>query len=283
MDRPALAEFLVRHREALLPEDVGLYPGARRRVPGLRREEVAQLAVMSTDYYTRLEQRRGPQPSTQMLDALARALRLSLDEREDLHRLAGHSAPERGALVDHVAPPLLRVMDRLADTPAFILDALGRTLVANDPARALYGDERDRLGNERSEVFRWFAHPEPERRRYPPGEHEHHSRALVASLRAAYGTEAGRADASALAEEITARSEEFAQLWDAQLVSRRFTDHKVVLHPEIGAIEVDCQALLTEDQSQALLVLTAAPGSEDADKLRLLSVLGTQQFAADGT
>lgn len=281
MDRDALAEFLVRHREVLRPEDVGLYPGARRRVAGLRREEVAQLAAMSTDYYTRLEQRRGPQPSPQMLDALARGLRLSLDEREYLHRLGGHSAPERTPLTDHVAPALLRVLDRLSDTPAMILDALGATLVANDPARALYGDERGRIGDDRSEIFRWFSRPGTEREHYPSEDHDRQSRALVSSLRAAYGMEGSRARAGELARELAARSDEFAELWDAQLVSRRFTDHKVVVHPEIGPIEVDCQALLTEDMSQVLLVLTAAPHSEDADKLRLLSVLGTQQFSAD--
>ena len=127
MDRDALAVFLVEHRRALLPADVGLPEGARRRTAGLRREEVAQLAAMSTDYYARLEQRRAPQPSTQMLAALARALRLSSDERDYLFRVAGHAAPDRVA-AEHVAPALLRVLDRLSDTPAMILSALGEAL-----------------------------------------------------------------------------------------------------------------------------------------------------------
>src|SRR5215207_11448213 len=102
MDRPQLADFLRRRREALQPEDVGLGAGPRRRTKGLRREEVAMLAHMSTDYYARLEQQRGPQPSEQMLAALARALRLSADERDYLYRLAGHGVPRRSPQDSHV-------------------------------------------------------------------------------------------------------------------------------------------------------------------------------------
>ena len=93
-DRAELADFLRTRREALQPEDVGLPRGARRRTAGLRREEVAALCGMSADYYSRLEQERGPHPSEQMLAAIARGLRLSLDERDHLFRLAGH--PRRG-------------------------------------------------------------------------------------------------------------------------------------------------------------------------------------------
>ncbi|WP_454050059.1 helix-turn-helix transcriptional regulator [Cellulomonas sp. Marseille-Q8402] len=279
MDRDALADFLVRHREALRPGDVGLSPGVRRRAPGLRREEVAQLAVMSTDYYTRLEQRRGPQPSTQMLGSVARALRLTPDERDYLYRVAGHSAPDRASTADYVAPGLLRVLDRLTDTPAFILDALGRTLVQNDPARALLGDAAGLAGWERSAIYRWFVHPEQERWRYPEADRDRQGRAQVASLRAAHGSMGPRSQAGDLVRELTARSAEFARLWKAHEVSRRFEDHKVLIHPEIGPVEVDCQALFTEDESQALLVLTAPPRSEAEGKLKLLAVLGTQQLA----
>src|SRR5690348_18490604 len=133
MDRAALADFLRRRREALQPGDVGLPAGfaGRRRTRGLRREEVAALAAMSTDYYTRLEQQRGPQPSEQMLTALARALRLTGDERDYLFRVGGHNAPAPVAAAAHVAPALLRVLDRLSDTPALILSSLGETLVQN--------------------------------------------------------------------------------------------------------------------------------------------------------
>src|SRR5690349_22260419 len=127
MDRDALADFLRHKRAALKPDDVGLGPGRRRRTPGLRREEVASLAHMSTDFYTRLEQRRGSRPSEAMVASIARALRLTLDERDHLLQLAGHVPPARGVRSDHVTPALLRVLDRL-DTPAQIVDDLGHTL-----------------------------------------------------------------------------------------------------------------------------------------------------------
>lgn len=279
MDRSALADFLTRHRHALQPADVGLPPGARRRTPGLRRDEVALLATMSTDYYARLEQRRGPQPSTQMLAALARALRLSAEERDYLFRVAGHSAPDQVAATEYVAPALLRVLDRLTDTPALILSVLGEPLVQNEPARALFGDARHHTGLARSEIHRWFTDPDTARRMYPAADHHHQSRAQVASLRAAYGLLGATSRAGEIVRDLQRRSPEFVALWDQHEVGRRFADHKVLLHPEIGPIELDCQALFTEDQHQALLVLTAAPNSEAAEKLRLLSVLGTQQFS----
>ncbi len=278
MDRPALADFLVRRRSALRPRDVGLPDGARRRTAGLRREEVASLAQMSTDYYTRLEQRRGPQPSTQILGAITRALRLTPDERDYLYRVAGHDAPAREAPTEYVAPALLRVMDRLADTPALVLNPLGEVLVQNGPARALLGDATGYTGLERSEVYRWFARPETERQRYPEDDRPRHSRAQVASLRAAYGAVGADSRVGELVRELQRISTEFADLWERHEVARRFADHKVLVHPEVGPIELDCQVLLTEDQTQALLVLTAAPNTEDEEKLRLVSVLGTQQF-----
>lgn len=232
---------------------------------------------MSTDYYARLEQRRGPQPSAQILASLARALRLTPDERDYLHRVCGHSAPDRTVFTDYVHPGMLRVLDRLDDTPAFVVSALDEVLVQNDAARALLGDARGLEGIERSGIYRWFAHPDDERRRYPTEDHARHSRVLVASLRSAYGALGESSRAGEIVRELTARSAEFAELWDVHEVRRRFEDHKVLIHPEIGPIEVDCQALFTEDESQALIVLTAAPGSDAASKLELLRVLGTQR------
>lgn len=279
MDRAALADFLRRHREALQPGDVGLGPGLRRRAPGLRREEVAQLALMSTDYHTRLEQQRGPQPSTQILASVARALRLTADERDYLYRVAGHGVPDRTVDPGHVAPALQRVLDRLSDTPALILDPLGQTLAQNDLARALYGDATAHTGWERSEIYRWFAHPETARSVYPEHDRARQGRALVAGLRAAVGTLGTTSRAGELVAVLQETSPEFAELWDRQEVARRFADHKVLVHPEVGEIEVDCQVLLTEDQLQALLVITATPGSESEEKIRLLGVLGTQDLA----
>ncbi|MCE0507708.1 helix-turn-helix transcriptional regulator [Microbacterium sp. KKR3/1] len=277
MDRDALAEFLLRRREALGPADVGLPSGPRRRTSGLRREEVAQLATMSTDYYTRLEQRRGPQPSVQILSSLARALRLTEDERDYLFRLCGHSAPDRAPLTEYVRPGILRVLDRLHDTPAFVVSLLDEVLVQNDASRALVGDSTALTGLDRSGIYRWFAHPDVERRRYREVDHPRQARALVGALRAAHGVMGPRSRAGEIVEALSARSPEFVELWEAHVVSRRFEQHKVMVHPELGEIEVDCQALFSEDESQALIVLTAAPGSESAGKLEFLRVLGMQR------
>ncbi|MFB9837166.1 helix-turn-helix transcriptional regulator [Actinoallomurus acaciae] len=278
MDRTALADFLRRRREALQPEDVGLPEGARRRAPGLRREEVAALAVMSTDYYTRLEQRRGPQPSEQMLASLARALRLTGGERDYLFEIAGHGTPTSVSAATHVAPALMRVLDRLDDTPALILSNLGETLVQNRMADALFGDRSGYTGLARSEIYRWFTDPS-ERLRYPEDDRDRQSRALVANLRAAYAPMGPRSRAGELVRALRRASTEFAELWDRHEVAKRFEDHKTLIHPELGPIELDCQVLFTEDQSQALLVLTAPRRSEGYEKLRLLAVLGQDRFA----
>ncbi|GAA3559745.1 helix-turn-helix transcriptional regulator [Amycolatopsis ultiminotia] len=277
MDRAELAAFLRRRREQLRPADVGLPAGARRRARGLRREEVAALTAMSTDYYTRLEQQRGPQPSEQMLAALARALRLSDDERDYLFRVAGRNAPTPMVAATHVAPALLRVLDRLSDTPALILSNLGETLVQNRLAEALYGDRLRYTGLARSEIYRWFTDPE-ERRVYPEHDRARQSRALVANLRVAHGSMGPQSRAGELVRALCRESTEFAELWERHEVAKRFQDHKVLVHPQLGDIEVDCQVLFTEDQSQALLVLTAPPRTEAFEKIQLLGVLGQQQF-----
>jgi transcriptional regulator with XRE-family HTH domain len=279
MDRSGLADFLRRRREALQPADVGLPPGARRRTSGLRREEVAALTGMSTDYYTRLEQQRGPQPSTQMLTAIARALRLTLDERDHLFRLAGQNAPARCRPSEHVSPSLLRVFDRLTDTPALVLSDLADTLVENRLAAALLGDSAGHTGLARSAYYRWFTDPEA-RSRYRPADHAHQSRVQAAGLRAALSTNGSDTRAQELVGRLLQVSPEFAEVWEQHEVARRFDDHKTLVHPELGEIDVDCQALFTEDRGQVLLVLTAAPGTESAEKLQLLSVIGSQQFSA---
>ena len=278
MDRDALADFLRRRREALTPADVGLAPGARRRTPGLRREEVAALTGMSADYYARLEQQRGPQPSQQMLAAIARALRLNLDERDHLFRLAGHHAPERVRRSEHISPALLRVLDRLDDTPAMVLSALSEALLQNRMATALLGDLTSYKGLARSGFYRWFTDPDS-RSRYPADTHDHQSRIQASGLRAAFtaGTD-GRA--AAIVGELRSRSEEFVRVWDQHEVGIRFEDRKTIVHPELGEVHVDCQPLFTQDMSQTLLVLTASPGSESFDKLQLLGVLGQQQFTS---
>ncbi|PXA67181.1 helix-turn-helix transcriptional regulator [Cryobacterium arcticum] len=279
MDQPALAAFLRTRRSGLRPEDVGLPAGPRRLVPGLRREEVAALAGMSTDYYVRMEQGRSPQPSEQMLAALARAIRLSNDERDYLYRVAGHNVPARTPQDTHVAPPLLRVFDRLEQTPALILSSLGETLAQNRLGAALLGDHSRHTGLARSSVYRWFTDP-AERLIYPEADRARQSKAQASSLRVALGAAGPRSRAGTLVRELHKVSPEFTEIWELHEVATRFEDHKTLIHPELGAIELDCQVLFTEDQGQALLILTAAPRSEAAQKLELLAVLGQQQFTS---
>lgn len=280
MDRIQLADFLRRRRDDLHPEDVGLGRGPRRRAVGLRREEVAALAGMSTDYYIRLEQARGPHPSIQILSSLARALRLDIDERDHLFRLAGHGTPQRTPLDTHVAPALQRVLDRLDDTPALILSGLGETLMQNHLAIALLGDHFVHTGLARSAVHRWFLDPAADRDLYPLADQPRQSRAQVAGLRAAYGVLGPDSRAGEIVAALQRESEEFRDLWARHEVATRFEDHKTLIHPEVGEIALDCQALFTEDQSQALLVLTAPPRTEAQEKLRLLAVIGRQRLAA---
>jgi transcriptional regulator with XRE-family HTH domain len=271
MDRPQLADFLRLRREALQPEDVGLGPGQRRRTKGLRREEVAMLAHMSTDYYARLEQQRGPQPSEQMLAALARGLRLSQDERDHLFRLGGRTPAPRTRHSEHVNPSLMRVLDRL-DTPAQVMSDLGATLVQNELAVALVGDQTRFTGWERLLPYRWFTDP-AERAIYPPEDHQHHTRVYVAGLRAAMARDPADDRARDLVDELLALSPEFAETWADHEVAVNFSDRKRMVHPQLGELALYCQVLINADEGQVLLVYTATPGTEDSEKLRRLQGL----------
>lgn len=278
-DRPQLADFLRRRREALQPEDVGLGRGSRRRAAGLRREEVALLAAMSTDYYARIEQGRGPQPSPPMLAAIARALRLRQDEHDHLFLLAGHTPPSRTTRSEHVSPALLRVLDRL-DTPAEVKTDLSETLAQNALAVAAFGDDTGHEGPSRSLVYRWFVEPDG-RGRHHEADHERLSRAYVANLRRARARHPEDARGAELVDRLLERSAEFRALWAEHDVAPRPDDAlKRYLHPQVGELELHCQILMADSDAQILLVYTATPGSETAEKLRLLSVIGAQEFAA---
>jgi transcriptional regulator with XRE-family HTH domain len=280
VDRAELADFLRHRREALRPEDVGLPRSPRRRTAGLRREEVALLASMSTDYYTRLEQRRGPQPSPAMLAAIARALRLTLAERDHLYRLAGHTPPRSDVRTDYVSPGMQRVLDRL-DTPAMVTNDLGEVLAQNPLGIALIGDEtRFAPGTpDRSRFHRWFTDP-AERALHAPEEHERLSRSYVAALRIAAARHPEDPRGRELVDRLLQASDEFAGLWADHDVSwRPGVEPKTFQHPQVGRLELECQTLIAENESQILLVYTAAPGTESAERLRLLGVVGGQQFA----
>ncbi|WP_199444378.1 helix-turn-helix transcriptional regulator [Umezawaea beigongshangensis] len=275
IDRPGLAEFLRNRREALQPEDVGLPRGPRRRTNGLRREEVASLCHMSVDYYSRLERERGPQPSPMMLASIAQGLHLSLDERDHLFRLAGHNPPDRGASPDHISPGLLRVLDRLDDTPAEIVTELGETLRQSPMGVALTGDSTRYTGPARSSGYRWFTDPVA-RQIYAPEEHPFLTRMYVSGLRALVTLRGPGSRASHLADLLLNSSEEFRRVWDDHEIGLRPHDVKHFNHPEVGALELNCQRLVDPGQAHSLMVYTATPGSESYEKLQVLSVIGAQ-------
>ncbi|MEY9937545.1 helix-turn-helix transcriptional regulator [Streptacidiphilus sp. MAP5-3] len=280
MDRAGLADFLRKRREMLQPEDVGLPRGSRRRTAGLRREEVAALADMSTDYYSRVERQRGPQPSEQMLARLARGLHLTSDERDHLFLLAGHSAPLRAMRSDHVSPGMMRILDRLDDTPAQVVSGLGETLVQTRLSVALVGDETHFTGPARSIVYRWYTDPAA-RLLYPSEDHELLGRTFTSQLRESVTREGVGSRAADLADALLERSAEFAACWNAHEVGLRLTaQRKRLVHPELGLMELYCQVLLDPAQSQSLLVYTAPPGTESHQKLQLLGVIGAQRFQA---
>jgi len=278
---PELGAFLRTRRDRIRPAEVGLPTGTRRRVPGLRREEVAQLAGLSADYYTELERgsaKNGVQPSAQTLAALARALRLNGDERDHLFHLAERPVPPSAhGPSAHVQPALLGLLDRLSNTPARVITDLHETLVENDLARTLLGGSPMGRGPAASFVHRWFTDPRA-REIYPPEDHAYHSRVFVADLQAAAARRGRDAEVAKMIAGLRRRSEEFAALWDTHDVAVRRVDHKRIVHPLLGVIELDCYNLLSEDGRQRLLWFTAPPGSRGAEQLELLSVVGTQEL-----
>lgn len=277
IDRDALAEFLRRRRSVLQPEDVGLPRGARRRTDGLRREEVALLCHMSADYYARLERGTGPQPSEQMVASIAQGLHLTLDERDHLFRLAGHRPPTRGASGDHIGPGMLRILDRLGDTPAEIVTELGETLRQTPLGAALFGDAARFTGPDRSIGYRWFTDP-ASRDLYAPEDHEFLSRMWASGLREVVTLRGPASRAAQLAERLLAQSTEFRELWERHEVGLRPRELKHFVHPELGELELSCQTLLDPAQSHTLLVYTAEPGSESQEKLELLAVIGAERM-----
>ena len=277
MDRAELADFLRRRRGRLRPEEVGLPAGTRRRTPGLRREEVSQLAGMSADYYMRLEQARSPQPSTQILASLARALRLTEDERDHLYLLAGHRPPAGRMAGDHVRPGLLYLLDELRETPAHITNDLGDLLAHNTMAEALLGCICSVREQDRNFVWRWFTDPTI-RRIYSAGERGQHSRAYVADLRASLTRRGGDAASTRLVAGLRAVSPEFAELWELHEVAVQRNSRICVDHPVVGPVELECETLLSPAEDQKLVIFTPAPGTPAIDGLSLLRGLDHGEF-----
>jgi transcriptional regulator with XRE-family HTH domain len=276
IDRAGLADFLRRRRELLRPADVGLPAGVRRRTPGLRREEVAQLAGMSGDYYSRLEQHRGPHPSAPIVASLARALRCDSDERDHLFHLAGLAPPPRCA-GGHIPPGLIALADHLRDVPVTICTDLHEVLWRNTLAETVLGFLDSRPDQPRNVVWRWFTDPTA-RSAIPQQDWPHLSAAHVSDLRATSSRRAGEADVKALVRDLAKASAEFRALWDRHEVAVRRDDRKRVVHPEVGLLHLTCQVLLTPEEDLKMAVMFPTEGTDARDKLDLLHVIGTQQL-----
>ncbi|MFD8284845.1 helix-turn-helix domain-containing protein [Streptomyces samsunensis] len=264
-----------RWRDRVPPEAAGLPAGGQRRAAGLRREELAMLAGISVDYITRLEQGRASHPSTQVVEALARALRLSGDERAHLFRLAGLVPPGPETVPAYITPSVQRLLDRLTGTPVAVSDASWTLLMANPPYVALMGDPSRWRGNERNGAWRHFVRQVSGARQT----HEDRTRfqaALVADLRTAAARYPADQRLRRLVAELRANSERFAQLWDSGTVGHHEASRKTIDHPRVGSLTLDCDVLTVAGSDLRIVVYTAEPGTEDAERLALLTVLGTQ-------
>ncbi|MCH5677428.1 helix-turn-helix transcriptional regulator [Streptomyces gilvus] len=277
MTATELGQALRRWRDRVAPDAAGLPTGGHRRAAGLRREELALLAGISADYITRLEQGRATNPSAQVVEALARALRLSADERAYLFRLAELVPPGPEVVPAFLTPSVQRLMDRLGDTPVGVSDAAMNLLVANPMHAALMGDQSGLRGFERNGVWRAFTGA-PTRVRHTPEERRAFEIGMVAELRATAARYPADRQLRRMIAELRGRSERFAELWDAGVVGRLDASHKTIDHPQAGSLTLDCDLLRVEGNDLHILVYSAEPGTEAAEKLRLISVLGTQNL-----
>lgn len=280
MDKKELGDFLRSRRERLQPVDVGLPSGARRRTPGLRREEVAVLAHISIEYYTRLEQGRAPRPSSEVLAGIGAALLLTDAEAVHLHELAGTVRKKHAAHDRSVRASMTGLIERLPGTVGFVLSAAFEVLAWNHLATAVLGNLDEATPADRNLARRAFL-PEVARRTGAQvadmTEFRHH---VVAGLRAAavrYPTDPLVRD---LVTELRAGSTDFARLWDRHDVQARPVITKTFRHPGVGTITVDCETLLLPDRDQQLVLYTAVPGSRDAESLELLRMVVSDSLNA---
>ena len=270
-NRADLAAFLRARRARLSPRQAGLPetgdPG-RRRTPGLRRQEVAQLAGLSVDYYIRLEQGRGPHPSRQVLTALARALMLTADERDYLFRMAGQSPPLTPAPSREITPGIRHLLDSLPETPAYVVDAAYNVLAWNKLAICFIGDLSAYTDRN---MIRWTFGRGAQDTIWDDEHFVRFTRSIVADLRASYARYPGDAAIDQLVTEMLALSPRFAQMWAEHEVEVRGPMVKQVRHPEVGLLEFECQMLHIAETGQRLIAYCAAPGSATEAAFRMLA------------
>jgi transcriptional regulator with XRE-family HTH domain len=268
MTSTRLGEFLRARRASLDPVAVGLPSGGVRRVPGLRREEVAVLAGVSSDYLTRIEQGREQHPSAQILDALARGLKLDEDARRHLFALADLVVPVQGHRPRAtVSPELLQLLDSWSSTPAMILTPTLDVLARNALARALYSGFRD------DDNLLRMTFLDPEGRRFYV-DWNRAAEASVANLRAASVADPDDPALTALVEELLEGSEEFAALWNSHSVRGKTHEAKEFHHAAVGSVTLSYQAFdISSAPGQQLVVYQAEPASSSAQALLLLGNL----------
>ncbi|ALO91273.1 XRE family transcriptional regulator [Streptomyces hygroscopicus subsp. limoneus] len=272
---------LLRTRRSLLhPEDVALPDfGGQRRVAGLRREEIAQLAGVSVDYYTRMEQGRVPNPSGAVLDALARALRLDGGATRHLHRLArpqsaARLVPRRQARPQRVRPMLQRLLDDLVDMPAMVMGRRMDILAWNTAAVALFGDYAALDRAERN-IARITFLDETSRELY--ADWTSCARENVAYLHLEAGRHPGDPQLASLIGELSMKSEDFRRWWAEHPVQDKTSGTKRFRHPVVGDLELAYETLrAADDPDQALITYAAEPGSPSHDGLRMLLAWATE-------
>ena len=273
VNRQDLATFLLTRRQRLQPADVGLPQVGRRRTPGLRRQEVAQLAGMSVDYYVRLEQARGPRPSRQVLAALARALILTADEREYLFRLAGETPPPTAGPSREISPGIRNLIDSLPDTPAYVVDAKYDVLAWNTLATHFIGDLSGYAESDRN-MIRWIFSLPADAVPWADPDAVRFTRSTVADLRASYARYPADPGIAGLVTELLGSSPRFAEIWAEHDVESRRPLVKRVDHPWAGPLEFECQVLHIPDTGQRLITYCAAPGSPTQAAFRRLAQRG---------
>ncbi|MGW0095427.1 helix-turn-helix transcriptional regulator [Streptomyces sp. NPDC003328] len=284
MDKHEFGAFLRSRRERLLPEDVGLPSGSRRRTPGLRREEVAVLAHISTEYYVRLEQGRAPRPSGEVLAGIGGALRLMDAELDHLHVLAGTAPTRTGLHRRDVRPSILALLERLPQTAAFVTSAVFEVLAWNDLAAALMENFAELAPEDRNLARRAFLGPVRAGATLygvsDTAEFRHHAVMGLRSTLARYPTDPA---VTGLIEELRDGSPEFARLWERHDVQAAPMLTKTFRHPVVGEVTVDCDSLALTDSDQHLVLYSAPQGSPDAEALALLNVLGPQRIDVSGS
>ncbi|NMF28738.1 helix-turn-helix domain-containing protein [Cellulosimicrobium aquatile] len=285
-DENRLGTTLRAWRDRLSPQVAGLPRRAGTRAPGLRREDLAELAGVSVDYVVRLEQGRASTPSDQVVAALARALQLDPDERSHLYRLAGLSTPSPGHVVDRIPPGMHRLLTRLDDTPVAVFAADWRLVWWNQPWAGLFGDPSHLDAEVRNLVRLRFPVADDRGRltSWPviPADAEASDRALVADLRRASARYPDDPRLGALVSRTLTGNPRFARFWADGTVARHAEDQKRIRHPEVGEIVVDCDVLTDGDTDLKVIAYTAAPGSESERKLRAVASSSEQQAGAGG-